>query len=156
MLLVSFLLTPSIVSAGSTGAMVPGASVLTNAIGGSFKQAAELNAAVSKFEGLLNAYSVNQKQNIERQLFTAADDLGNSLEQFNAALIEAYPTLSEEQQLAVQGAYAISLRFDLYGDAAKANSVLGREVFKVVDGAPVLYGIDTVQTFGLVISPTMG
>ncbi|OGD67927.1 hypothetical protein A3F08_03525 [Candidatus Berkelbacteria bacterium RIFCSPHIGHO2_12_FULL_36_9] len=91
---------------------------------------AQLNAAASKFEGLLDAYSVNGKQNTEKQLFTAASDLSTSLNEFNAVLSEVYPDLTEEEQLVIEEAYS-QIGVYLEQLAAKANSVFGREVFRI-------------------------
>lgn len=99
------------------------------------RKAAYLNSAVGRFEGLLNAYSVNQKKdaniaNKQVQLDNASRNLGNALEQFNLALLEVYPTLPEEEQSVVEEVYS-SLGIYLEDLAEDANSVLGREVFRV-------------------------
>jgi len=91
---------------------------------------AQLNATASKFEGLLNAYSVNGKQNTEKQLFTAASDLSVSLNELNAVLSEVYPDLTEEEQLAVVEAYS-SLGLYFEDLVAKTNLVFGREVLQI-------------------------
>lgn len=115
-------------------------------------ETAQVTSATSKFEGLLNAYSVNHKQNIEQQLLASVDDLSTSLEQFNSALEETYPTLTEEEQLAVDEAYS-SLRSYFEDLAVRTHSVSGREVFSIKEAGDVPEGIDSVQTFGLVLGP---
>ncbi len=99
--------------------------------------AANMNADISKFEGLLNAYSSTQRSNpvngiavLESGLFTTANELSNSLEQFNTVLMEVYPTLSEEEQLAVVNAYS-SLESYLEDLAAETNSIFGREILLI-------------------------
>ncbi len=94
-------------------------------------EVAHLNVAVSKFEGLLNAYSVNQKT--VEQISVAASDLSSSLEEFNTALMEIYPTLSEEEQLAVREAYSL-LGLYLEDLLVETNSVFGREVLRIEEG----------------------
>ena len=107
---------------------------------------AQLNAAISKFEGLLNAYSVNQDQNIEEQLLAASNDLSDSLEEFNSALAEVYPTLTEEQEPDVVEAYS-SLRSYLEELATKANLILQGEEegatkhFTILDGDEIAPGL---------------
>lgn len=65
---------------------------------------AHVNAALSKFEGVLHAYSAT-KGNGKVNEQAASDNISASLESLTVALNEAYPGLSEEQQLAVISAY---------------------------------------------------
>ena len=103
---------------------------------------AQLNAATSKFEGLLNAYTsplrctCNGEQNIENQLLTAANDLSSSLDEFNTVLSEIYPDLTEEEQLAIDNAYS-SLEVYFEDLFAKANSVFDKELFWIEYGEPL-------------------
>ncbi len=86
---------------------------------------AQLNAAAGKLDGLLNAYaqSINRDRDndiaIQTQLNKAADDLSSSLTEFNAAVAEVYPTLTEEEQLAVRQTYAL---LDLYLHSLAADA----------------------------------
>ena len=126
---------PGVLWAGSRGAASP---EITRGM-------AQLNSAISKFEGLLNAYSVNQDQNIEEQLLAASNDLSDSLEEFNSALAEVYPTLTEEQEPDVVEAYS-SLRSYLEDLATKANLILQGEEeatkhVAVLDGDEIAPGL---------------
>ena len=94
-------------------------------------------AAISKFEGTLTAYSHSSNPNVEKQVFAASDDISASLESLNAELREIYPSLSEEQQLAVEDAY-LSLDLYLQNLATEANLILGEgnkssNRFEVID-----------------------
>jgi len=93
---------------------------------------AQLNAAIAKFEGLLNAYAKvsgdikgeckTSTIEIEERVLTASDKLSSSLEEFNTALAEIYPNMSEEEQLVVQEVYS-SLTSYLDDLAKKANLI---------------------------------
>lgn len=119
---------------------------------GSANEAAHLNAALGKFNGLLNAYFSHhdsevwnqpiRSYSIKKQLSIATNDLSSSLEQFNTALMEVYPTLSEEEQLAVREAYS-SLGSYLEDLAAETNSIFGREVFRIEYGHPDFFWLPT-------------
>ena len=98
--------------------------------------AAHLNAAISKFEGTLHAYSVSQNQNVEKQLFTAANDLSSSLNEFNAVLSEVYPDLTEEEQLVIVNVYS-SLEVYFVDLVAKANLVFDKNLFWIEYGEPL-------------------
>lgn len=91
-------------------------------------------ATIAKFEGLLNAYAWLETpagmKAIENQISTTVTDLSSSLEELNAALLKKYPTLSEEDQLAVREAYS-SLGLYLEDLAVETNVVFGREVFRI-------------------------
>jgi len=100
------------------------------------KYLAQLNAATSKFEGLLQAYSVNKKQNTEKLLLTATNDLSASLNEFNAVLSEVYPDLTEEEQLAVEEAYS-SIEVYFVDLVAKANFVFDKNLFWIEYGEPL-------------------
>lgn len=96
-------------------------------------EAAHVNAAISKFGGLLHSYSVNSNQNVEEQIFAVSDDLSASLKELNIALNEIYPDLDEDEQIATKETY-LSLNFFLQNLAAEANSVFGEEIFGLRDG----------------------
>src|SRR3990172_3622116 len=108
---------------------------------------AQLNAAASKFEGLLSATIATARaeasgsakldfNGLEKQLFTAANDLSASLNEFNTVLSEIYPDLTEEEQLAIDNAYS-SLEVYFVDLVAKANSVFDKELFWIEYGEPL-------------------
>ncbi len=91
-------------------------------------QLAHVNAAASKLEGLLNAYASsidrdrdNDIANKQVQIDDATRDLVVALDELNAVVLEAYPTLTKEEQLAVRQAYA-SLDSFLHGIVADAEA----------------------------------
>ncbi len=109
-----------------------------NAAKGITTEVAHFNAAASKFEGLLNAYSVNRKEGyiVEAKLSAATGDLSSSLEKLNTALMEIHPTLTEGEQLAVEEAYS---QIGIYLEQlfANANSILGKELLRIEYGEPL-------------------
>ncbi|MBI4295005.1 MAG: hypothetical protein HY669_02430 [Chloroflexi bacterium] len=128
---------PSVSTVSSTGGGKPDSDPFMQAV-------AQLDAAASKFEGFLNAFSVNQKQNMEEQLLASEDDLSASLNEFNAVLSEVYPDLTEEEQLAVEEAYSL-LGLYLEDLAARTNLVVGREVFQIEYNYKIFDIIDAIS-----------
>jgi len=120
---------PSVHSVRTSGASNPSEGQIIDS-------AAQLNAVAGKFEGLLNAYSVNGKQNIEKQISATVDDLSSSLNEFNAVLNEVYPDLTEEEQLVIVNAYSL-LEVYFVDLVAKANSVFDKNLFWIEYGEPL-------------------
>ena len=104
-----------------------------------YYQSAHINAAVAKLEGTVRACSVSQNPQVAKQILAAIDYLSAALARFNTTLIEMYPTLSEEEQLAITEAYSsLGLYLeDLAAETnAETNSVFGKDIMVIIYEEP--------------------
>jgi hypothetical protein len=115
--------TPT-VSAALTTAWTP--SLKTIDVVSATKTFSSLIKAVAKFEGNLQAYSVSEDPNLEKQVLLASNDISKSLEYFNTELKENYPYLTKEQQEAFKDVY-LSLGSYLEKLADEANQIFNGE-----------------------------
>jgi hypothetical protein len=104
---------------------------------------AQLNADSLTFEGLLQAYSVNQNSKLEEQLTLASKDLIASAEALDAELSEIYQNLKLDQKTAFLETYNL---IDSYFEELDDNV---DQLSKSVEGlGNLLDGIDLGGTFG--------
>jgi hypothetical protein len=109
--------TASTASAAILGTWVP--SIATTRVGSASgsRSFSSVIGAVAQFEGTLRAYSVSGDPNVEEQLILASDELVASAEALDAELIEIYPSLTEDQKLALKYEYSsLGLYFDVLED----------------------------------------
>jgi len=94
-----------------------------------------------RIEGLLNAIAHNDSPSVENQLFVATEAVFDAVDVLNDMMVDVYPSLSEDEQIAVEDAYEETMsNLELLLD--EANQLFNQNVFVVIDVVPP----DDVQT----------
>jgi hypothetical protein len=134
----------STASAAIMGTWVPSVQSVRGTSAGASRSFSSVIEAVAKFEGTLQAYSVNQSPKLEEQLTLASENLIDSAESLDAELTDIYSTLLPEQQTAFKEAYSslVSYFEELNDEKNQLSKDLGGSILDDFDFGGILDSFD--------------